>query len=110
MSITGLSLRPNSAGAAVSPKRAGSVTTARSLPRRTASAASVASSGCTSNVASCAIASTIFVDVALRSRSMIAIGTLARCVSFEPPNSDPKNAAMAIGAATVISSARRFEK
>ena len=49
-------------------------------------------------------------DVALPSRSMTATGIRDRSVSPEPPNSEPKNAAIAIGAATETSSVRRLKK
>ena len=71
--------------------------------------ASGSASSCTSNVVSARSAATIAVDSALPSRSTTAIGT-RESASAAVPKTEPKNAAMRIGAANLMSSARRFEK
>jgi len=48
--------------------------------------------------------------VGLASRSTTAIGIRDGLPSSPPPKSDPKNAAMTIGATIDMTSARRFEK
>ena len=64
----------------------------------------------TSRAGSVVIAATSLPDAALPSRSIITIGMRDRSLSFDGPKSEPKNAAIAIGAASVTSSARRLEK
>ena len=63
----------------------------------------------TSNAGSALIAATIACDSALASRSAKAIGMRVG-LSRRAPKIAPKNAAMTIGAAIDITSARRFEK
>ena len=71
--------------------------------------ASTPSDGVTAKAESADNAATIFCESALRSKSMTAIGTLDN-LSDPGANNEPKNAATAIGAASVINSERLFEK
>ena len=94
---------------AASPKPFGRTMAARTLPRRTASTASLAARSRTSSAASPRSAASICFEIALASWSASAIG-MREVLPPPEPNSEPKNAAMTIGAAIDMTSARRFEK
>src|SRR5258706_8768043 len=109
MRTCGLSILRNMARLASAPKFAGNTTAARILPFSTSSRAAVSAIGCTSSVASACMAATIFPVTALLSRSTTAIG-MREGLALPAPNSEPKKAAIRIGASRVISSERRLEK
>ncbi len=100
---------PIRAAGVFAPKPAGRTIAARTLPFCASATASGSASSRTSKVVSpCSDATTAF-ESALPSASTTAIGTR---VGFSPPEpkTAPKKAAMTIGAAIDITSARRFEK
>ena len=82
---------------------------ARTLPRRARSIAAASSRRWTSNAGSPAIEAAIAFDTALASWSTSPIG-IRLGLSWPLPKIAPKNAAMTIGAAIDMTSARRFEK
>jgi hypothetical protein len=88
---------------------AGKTIAARTLPWRAASIAAGSASSRISKLASPLSAAATAREIALPSASTTAIGTRLG-LSLPEPNSEPKKAAMTIGAAIDITSARRFEK
>jgi hypothetical protein len=101
---------PKNARPAASPNPPGITTATVVLPRRTASRDSSTVPPATSSALSAERPCTIALEMTLWSWSTTRTGTRALSEPFEPEKMNPKNEAMAMGAAKLMINARRSVK